>query len=119
MNTTAQFPFETLRHAIETSNFDALVDLYSQDALYRIVDRRNPPSKPLELRGKPAIAAYLEDVCARAMTHKLEDQLQDGNKLAFTEACEYPDGTRVFCAAVLELNNGKITRQTNVQAWDE
>ncbi len=36
-----------------------------------------------------------------------------------TEACEYPDGTRVFCVATAELLNGKIIRQVNVQAWDE
>jgi hypothetical protein len=30
----------------------------------------------------------------------------------------YPDGTRVFCAAMLELADGKISSQTIVQAWD-
>ena len=30
----------------------------------------------------------------------------------------YPNGTRVFCAAVIELAGGKISRQTAVQAWD-
>lgn len=119
MTTTAGFQFDTLRRAIETSDFQALIGLYAENAEYRIVDRRNTPSRPLELKGKPAIAKYLEDVCGRAMTHKLEDELSDGNKLAYTEACEYPDGTRVFCAAVLEVKNGKIARQTNVQAWDE
>ena len=28
------------------------------------------------------------------------------------------DGTRVFCAAMIELAAGKITKQTVVQAWD-
>ena len=118
MTTATGFQFATLRRAIEMSDYQALIGLYAEDAEYRIVDCRNTPSRPLELKGKPAIAKHLEDVCGRAMTHKLEAELSDGNKLAFTEACEYPDGTRVFCAAVLELKNGKIARQTNVQAWD-
>jgi hypothetical protein len=42
----------------------------------------------------------------------------DGDRLAFTQACAYPDGTRVFCSAMIELEAGKIARQTNVQAWD-
>jgi hypothetical protein len=42
----------------------------------------------------------------------------DGDRLAFTQACAYPDGTRVFCSAMIELEQGKIARQTNVQAWD-
>ena len=29
------------------------------------------------------------------------------------------DGTNVLCATVLELADGRIVRQTAVQAWDE
>jgi len=52
------------------------------------------------------------------MTHNVECGLADGNRLAFTQACAYPDGARVFFAAVAELAEGKISRQTVVQAWD-
>lgn len=38
--------------------------------------------------------------------------------LAFTQACTYPDRAKVFCASVLELEDGKIVRQIAVQAWD-
>jgi hypothetical protein len=34
-------------------------------------------------------------------------------------ACEYPDGTRVLAAATLEVRDGKIVRQVNVEVWDE
>ncbi|MGO9684493.1 MAG: hypothetical protein ACLP0B_04380 [Steroidobacteraceae bacterium] len=36
----------------------------------------------------------------------------------FTQSCAYPDGTKVFCSAMIELKGGKIARQTVVQAWD-
>jgi hypothetical protein len=40
--------------------------------------------------------------------------------LAFNEACEYPDGLRVLtAAAALDVRDGKIYRQVNVEAWDE
>jgi hypothetical protein len=52
------------------------------------------------------------------MTHKVESGVSDGRHLAFTQACAYPDGTRVFCSAMIEMAGGKIARQTNVQAWD-
>lgn len=52
------------------------------------------------------------------MTHSMELGVADGKRLAFTQACAYPDGTRVFCAAMIELVAGKITKQTVVQAWD-
>src|SRR3984957_17977137 len=35
---------------------------------------------------------------------------------AFTQACTYPDGTKVSCAAMLDIEGGKIVRQTAVQA---
>ena len=53
------------------------------------------------------------------MTHKVDTTIADGDSLAFTQACAYPDGTKVYCAAMLELKDGRIARQTVVQAWDE
>jgi hypothetical protein len=35
----------------------------------------------------------------------------DGKELAFTEARTYPDGTEEFCAAMLELKDGKAEEQ--------
>jgi hypothetical protein len=107
-----------LRRAIETRDARTLAGFYADDALVRIIDCDNPPSKPRELRGKGAIVAYYDDVCSRAMTHSVEHGLAEGDRLAFTQACAYPDGTRVFCAAMVELAGGKISKQTVVQAWD-
>ena len=108
----------SLKRAIEGRDAPALSGFYADNAVVRIIDRDNPPSKPRELKGKGAITAYFDDVCSRAMTHQVESGIDDGKRIAFTQACAYPDGTRVFCAAMLELTGGKISRQTVVQAWD-
>jgi ketosteroid isomerase-like protein len=107
-----------LKRAIEGRDARTLAAFYADDALLRIIDQNNPPSKPRELKGKQAIAAYFDDVCGRAMSHHVETGVSDGGALAFTEACTYPDGAKVFCAAMLEIEDGKIVRQTAVQAWD-
>ena len=107
-----------LKSAIEGRNAAALIACYRDDAVVRVIDRDNPPSKPRELKGKAAIAAFYDDVCARAMTHHVETGISSGNRLAFTQACNYENGTRVFCSAMIELDDGRIARQTNVQAWD-
>lgn len=109
----------TLRRAIELGEESTLVSLYADDAQLRIVDHTRPPSKPTVLAGKGAIAGYYKDVCARAMTHKVEEAVAGGDGLAFTEACQYAGGMRVLSANLLELRDGKITRHTLVQAWDE
>jgi SnoaL-like domain len=107
-----------LRSAIEGRSARSLSAFYADDAVMKIIDRDNPPSRPREIKGRAAIAAYYDDVCSRAMTHKVESGVAEGDRLAFTQACSYPDGTRVFCSAMIELRGGKIARQTNLQAWD-
>jgi ketosteroid isomerase-like protein len=108
-----------IKQAIETRDGPTLGSFYADDALLRIIDRNNPPSKPREVKGRSAIGVFWDDICSRAMTHVVETTIADGDRLAFTQACAYPDGTKVFCSAVLELKGGKIARQTVVQAWDE
>ncbi|SFN73931.1 SnoaL-like domain-containing protein [Mesorhizobium sp. NFR06] len=108
-----------IKRAIESRDGRMLSSFYNDDALVRVIDRNNPPSKPREIRGRAAISTFWDDICSRAMTHKVDATIAEGDNLAFTQACAYPDGTKVFCAAMLELKNGRIARQTVVQAWDE
>jgi len=107
-----------LKRAIEGRKASALASLYADDAIVQVIDRDNPPSKPRSLKGRGAIAAYFEDVCGRDMTHKVEAGVAVGNRLAFTQSCAYPDGTKVYCSAMIDLKGGKIARQVVVQAWD-
>jgi hypothetical protein len=107
-----------LSRAIETRDSAAMRSFYAENARMKIIDRDHPPSRPQEIVGRPAIAAYFDDVCGRTMTHRVVNGCIDGKTLAFTQACAYPDGARVFCSAMAELVGGKIADQTIVQAWD-
>lgn len=107
-----------LKRAIEGRKATAFAGMYAEDAVLHVIDRDNPPSKPHSLQGKDAIASYFADVCGRDMTHKVESGVATGNRLAFTQSCAYPDGTKVFCSAMVDLKGGKIARQVVVQAWD-
>jgi ketosteroid isomerase-like protein len=107
-----------IKRAIETRDAKALSGFYADDALLRVIDCNNPPSRPREVRGKAAISTFWDDICSRAMTHAVETSIADSNRLAFSQACAYPDGMKVFCLAMCDLKGGKIARQTVVQAWD-
>jgi ketosteroid isomerase-like protein len=117
--TASDLDFEAMRRAIEESDYDALVALYADDAELRTVNRNSTPSSPQVLRGKEEISELLRDVCGRAMTHHVEDEVVGEDRVAFNEACEYPDGLKVLTATTLDLRDGMIVRQTNVEAWDE
>ena len=108
----------TLRRAIEGRDGKTLAGFYTDDATLRIIDQMNPPSQPKEIKGREAIAAYYDDVCGRTMTHHVDTGVMEGGQLAFTQTCTYPDGKRVFCSANMELVDGKVVRQTSIQAWD-
>lgn len=109
----------TVRTALEGSDAETLIGLYADDAELQVMDSRHQPSSPLVFRGKAAIAGYWHEVCSRQMTHVVERIAHDADTLAYSEACRYPDGTRVQCIAFLDIANGKIVRQVGVQTWDE
>ncbi|HYM54431.1 MAG TPA: nuclear transport factor 2 family protein [Solirubrobacteraceae bacterium] len=119
MTTTHTFDLSTFKQAIEERDASAQLAMYADDAEVTLVDRVSRPSAPRVLRGREEIQAWIEDVCGRDMTHRVQHTVQDEDGAAFTEACRYPDGTGVVCATVLELDNGLVTRQIGVQAWDE
>ena len=111
--------FENLRRAIEERDAETLIDFYADDAELRTVNKNTTPSSPQVLSGKEEISDYLRDVFGREMTHRVENEVVGDDRIAYFEACEYSDGTRVLGAETLELRDGKIVRHVNVEAWDE
>jgi ketosteroid isomerase-like protein len=111
--------FEAMRRAIEGSDFEALVSFYADDAELCLINKNSTPSSPMVLQGKEKISEMLRDVCARAMTHHVEDEVVGETRISYNEACEYPDGVRVLGATTINLRDGMIVRQTNIEAWDE
>lgn len=119
MATAGGFDFPVLKRALEESDAATLERLYAEEAEMVIVDRNRPPSTPMRLVGRDAIAAFLRDVCARDMTHRVGHEVVGGERVAFVEECAYPDGCHVMSAMTLDLEDGRIRRHLTVQAWDE
>jgi ketosteroid isomerase-like protein len=116
---TARFDLDALRRAIEARDAGAQASMFADDADIRMVDKDNPPSSPREIRGRDAIAALFEDICNRDMTHEVQRALMSGDTAAFSEACQYADGTRVQLSTILDLRDGRIRHAEMVQAWDD
>ena len=116
---TKAFDFGGLKRALEHSDADTLARLYADDAEMVVVDRNRPPSAPMTLTGKEAIAAFWRDVCSREMTHRVGHEVVGPDRAALVEECAYPDGCHVLSAMTLDLRDGRIARHLTVQAWDE
>ena len=115
--TSGELDFEALRQAIENLVAERLVSIYADDAEMQTVNRYTAPSSPKVLKGKEQIGEYLRDVCGRAMTHHIENEVIGEGRVAFNETCEYPDGTKVLCAATLEVQDGKIVLLVRVRKF--
>jgi ketosteroid isomerase-like protein len=115
---TPTFDVAALRAAIEGRDAAALADLYTDDCVVEIADATHTPSSPTRVEGKAALRAVLDDVYGRDMTHEVGPVALGADAVGYTIRCAYPDGTKVLCAGVAELRDGKIARETGVQAWD-
>ena len=116
---TPAFNADTLRRGVEGHTAADLLSLYADDAQVRIVDRNTQPSKPKVLHGRGEIGAMFEDIYSRDMTHKVDHCIIQGDHAAYTQSCEYSDGTRVLAESMITLRDGKITEEILIQAWDE
>jgi hypothetical protein len=113
-----ELDFEALRQSIERCDPEIVLGFYAEDAELSIVKAEVPQGVPFELRGKAEIAKYLRAAFGQEATHRVEREVVGKDRVTFREACEYPDGARVWIATTLELRDGKIVRQVDVVAQD-
>jgi predicted SnoaL-like aldol condensation-catalyzing enzyme len=109
----------TLHQGLENCDVDKMLSLYDDNAEMQVIDHNHPPSSPRVLSGKQAISDYFKDVLSRPLTHHINDEIMADSHLAFTDSCEYPDGSRVFTSSMATMKDGKIVKEVDVQAWDE
>jgi hypothetical protein len=109
---------DAIRKGQEGHDLESLLSTYADDADVRVVDANNPPSRPRTLRGKEEIAAFWSDIMGRGLTHRVERLFAADDQAACRVLCEYPNGSRVLCTSICDLEAGKITGEVIVQAWD-
>jgi ketosteroid isomerase-like protein len=119
MGTITTFDLDSFTRAAEARDASTQLSMYGQDAVVTIVNKVSQPGSPRVLRGREEIGAWLEDTYARDMTHKVQHTISDEAGAAYTQACRYPDGTKVLCGTVIQLDGGVISGQTVLEVWDE
>jgi hypothetical protein len=68
---------------------------------------------------KGQIADFLARVCGAEFGITIADEVIGAGRVAFSVDCVFPDGKRVFEHVIARIENGKIARQVDVEAWDE
>ena len=119
MSTVTTFDLDRFTRAADERDAATQLSMYGPDAVVTINNKISQPGNPRVLRTREEIQAWLEDMFARDMTHKVQHRVHDETGAAYTQACRYPDGTNVICATVIALDDGVIFAQSVLEVWDE
>ena len=68
--------------------------------------------------GKRQIAGFLAQVCRADIDITVADEVVTADRVAFSVDCVFPDGKRIFERVNAPIDDGKIVRQVDVEAWD-
>ncbi len=113
------FDFAKFKNAFETKDYRAWIDFYAADAVWTEYRHFNPPKNPNVMRGRDAIASFLQSICAQPFTIYFDDEILAGDRAAFRFIVTFPDGKQIYEHALLDTRGGKVTRQVEVEAWDQ
>jgi ketosteroid isomerase-like protein len=112
------FDLEALRRGYEEWDIETLLSLYADDVELVQIDRDNSPSSPRIRHGKDVFKGMFEHCAAAGVTATVENMVAAGNRAAATVTCEFPGGRKVVANSILELEEGRIVRERDVQAGD-
>ena len=104
MSTATHSILETIRTATESRDAATLARLYADDAELSVIDRSTPPSSPRVPARQGGDRRLPRDTCSREMTHEVRDLVEGDGRIAHTVRCLYPDGTRVVCMTIADLD---------------
>lgn len=109
----------TIRDGFHKRDAAMLASVYADDVEYIVINRNNPPSKRLVLRGRKAVQEMFTELCAREMTHEVANAVAGSNAIAYVVRCRYPDGCNVVGLYNAMLKDGRIVGEISVDCWDE
>jgi ketosteroid isomerase-like protein len=118
VTTAAKFDIGVFKRAYEEWDIAALLALYADEVELIQIDRDNPPSSPRVRHGKEVFKGMFEHCAAAGVKATVENAVAGEDRAAATVTCEFPGGRRVVANASLELRNGRIVRELDIQSGD-
>jgi ketosteroid isomerase-like protein len=112
------FDFEAFRAALEARDVARWLPFYADDAEWLEYRHADPPRAPNVMRGRAAIARFLEDVAAAQIELAVSNEVIAGERAAFTITVTRADGRRIIENVILDHRDGRVVRQLEVEAWD-
>ncbi len=115
--TQTQFDFGLLKRSFESWDLDQLLALYHEDCEQIEIDDVTPPSAP-RTRTKDELRQIYENGCRAGVRITAENPVVGDDRVACTFTCRFDDGRSVVANSIMDLRDGQIVRQFDVQARD-
>ena len=109
------FDFASYRAAVEGRDVERWLAFFADDAEW--VEYRHKASSPRVLRGDE-IARYLDYVTRTDTELAISNEVLGDDRAAFTLTATRPDGRLIVENTILDVRDGLIVRQHEVEAWD-
>ena len=115
--TQTRFDFDGLKRSFESWDLEPLLALYHEDCEQIEMDEVTPPAAPRK-RTKDELRQIFENGCKAGVKISVENPVVAEDRVACTFTCAFDDGRRVVANSILDLRDGQIVRQFDVQAHD-
>jgi ketosteroid isomerase-like protein len=106
-----------LKRSFESWDLVTLLDLYAEDVEQIEMDEVTPPAAP-RIRSKDELRQIFENGCRAGVKISVDNPVQGDERVACTFTCAFDDGRRVVANSILDVRDGRIIRQFDVQARD-
>jgi hypothetical protein len=112
------FDFAAFKDAFERKHLDRWLPFYADDAEWIEYRHFSPPRAPNRMIGKQQIAEFLAGVCEADLEITMADEMIAADRIAFSIDVALPDGRHIFEHVIARIEDGKVVRQVDVEAWD-
>ena len=115
--TQTRFDYDLLKRSFESWDLEQLLALYADDVEQIEMDDVTPPAAP-RVRHKDELRNIFENGCRAGVKISVDNPVLGEDRLACTFTCTFDDGRRVIANSIIDLRDGQIVRQFDVQAHD-
>jgi ketosteroid isomerase-like protein len=115
--TQTQFDLDLLKQSFENWDLGTLLDLYHDDLEQIEMDEVTPPAAP-RVRTKHELMQIFERASKGTVRILVDNPVAGDDRCACTFTCAFDDGRRVVANSILDIRDGRIVRQFDVQARD-
>jgi ketosteroid isomerase-like protein len=117
VHTQTRFDLDLLKRSFESWDLEALRDLYHDDLEQIEIDDVTPPASP-RTRNKDELMAIFERASKGTVRILVDNAVPGDERCACTFTCAFDDGRCVKANSILDIRDGRIVRQFDVQARD-